>query len=647
MTDVPRTLADPVFHPARMVEYSRALVTALPEATVMILDAHETVWVAEGRLLERNGEPLSALVGRPMAEFLPPSRRAMLTERYRAALRGGVQSFDYSTDDGRRCWIQLTPMYFGEPAPAAVIVVIQDVTQRQTLTAELQSERERRQAAEELAGLGYWEVDPGTGSVSLSEGSLRLLGTRESPDINLDHLLDQFEAADRPRLLGALAEALDRGVAEFECDLHALDGARRRVLLRGTRTVTGDGRTVVTGTTIDITALRTAERARAESEAMFRQGFDGSPIGMGLTHPITGRYLRVNDALCRLLDRGREDLLQMSFMQVTHPEHGAADEEAWDLMSARTVAHHVREKRYVRPDGSAVWVSVHTSPVFHADGEIGGYFSQIIDLTERKEREEQLMRDASDLERLQVLRAALDDDRLVLHAQPIVDVATGAVIQQELLVRLRGEDGVLLPPAEFLPVAERYGTIREIDQWVTQRAAELAAAGAPVEVNLSAASVGDEDMLSAIREALERTGADPALIVFEVTETALMADIDRGRAFASAVRELGCRFALDDFGTGYGTFTYLKHIPVDYLKIDIEFVRDLLKSEDDERLVRTIVSMARDFGKITIAEGVEDAATLDRLRELGVDHAQGYHIGRPAEIELAPRAAPSVALRSR
>jgi EAL domain-containing protein (putative c-di-GMP-specific phosphodiesterase class I) len=244
------------------------------------------------------------------------------------------------------------------------------------------------------------------------------------------------------------------------------------------------------------------------------------------------------------------------------------------------------------------------------------------------------MRDASDLERLEQTRSALADDRLLLHAQPIIDLRDSGIVGLEPLVRLRDEEGRIVPPGDFLPVAERHGLIREIDQWVTERAVELAATGAPVEVNLSAASVGDEEMLETIRAALERTGADPALVVFEVTETALMADVDRGRMFSVAVRQLGCRFALDDFGTGYGTFTYLKHIPIDYLKIDIEFVRDLLSSPDDERLVRAIVAMARDLGKTTIAEGVEDAATLERLRHLGVDQAQGYHIGRPAEIGL-------------
>lgn len=172
----------------------------------------------------------------------------------------------------------------------------------------------------------------------------------------------------------------------------------------------------------------------------------------------------------------------------------------------------------------------------------------------------------------------------------------------------------------------------DIDRWVIGRGIEHAAAGLAVELNLSALSVGDDTILAAIRDALRRTGAPPERVVFEITEAALMADLDRGRRFAEALRALGCQLALDDFGTGYGTLTYLKHIPADHVKIDVEFVRDLATSAGDESVVKGIVAIARELGKTTIAEGVSDAGTLRRLRELGVDYAQGYFIGRPAPL---------------
>jgi ketosteroid isomerase-like protein len=157
-----------------------------------------------------------------------------------------------------------------------------------------------------------------------------------------------------------------------------------------------------------------------------------------------------------------------------------------------------------------------------------------------------------------------------------------------------------------------------------------------VEINLSGLSIGDPAILAAIERALEESGADPKLLVFEVTETAIASDLDAGRAFAEKLTALGCGFALDDFGTGFGGLTYLKHLPANTLKIDIDFVRDLLTSEPDQRLVRAIVDLAHGFGQTTVAEGVEDEQTLQRLREMGVDRAQGYFLGRPGPLDEGP-----------
>jgi EAL domain-containing protein (putative c-di-GMP-specific phosphodiesterase class I) len=161
--------------------------------------------------------------------------------------------------------------------------------------------------------------------------------------------------------------------------------------------------------------------------------------------------------------------------------------------------------------------------------------------------------------------------------------------------------------------------------------------GRPVEVNVSARSVGDPAVIEHIERCLARSGADPGLVVFEITETALIDDASAALAFAERVRALGSKLALDDFGTGFGTFTYLKQLPVDYLKIDIEFVRDLATNSASHHVVQAVVALARAFGLQTIAEGVEDGATLELLRELGVDLAQGYFIARPAPLPIVER----------
>jgi diguanylate cyclase (GGDEF)-like protein len=231
------------------------------------------------------------------------------------------------------------------------------------------------------------------------------------------------------------------------------------------------------------------------------------------------------------------------------------------------------------------------------------------------------------------IRAAIDADRLVLHSQPIFDVASGAQVCEELLVRMLDEDGELLPPARFLPVAERFGLIEEIDRWVVDRGLELAAAGRPVSINLSARCVGDAHITRRVWEAVSG-GVAPENILFELTETTVAGSMDDAVAFAQRLERIGCQLALDDFGTGFGSFLYLKSLPVAWIKIDMEFVRELATSRVAREVVRAVVGIARGLGQTTVAEGVEDDLTLRLLKELGVDHAQGYGLARPAPVEI-------------
>jgi EAL domain-containing protein (putative c-di-GMP-specific phosphodiesterase class I) len=153
-------------------------------------------------------------------------------------------------------------------------------------------------------------------------------------------------------------------------------------------------------------------------------------------------------------------------------------------------------------------------------------------------------------------------------------------------------------------------------------------------VNLSAQSIADPRFAAFVARELTATGADPCRLVIEVTETALLTDEAAGYAFVEQIKALGARVALDDFGTGYGGFRYLKHLPVDYLKIDIEFVSDLVTNKASQHVVAAVVSLAAGFGLETVAEGVEDDETLELLREMGVHRVQGFGIGRPAPADL-------------
>jgi diguanylate cyclase (GGDEF)-like protein/PAS domain S-box-containing protein len=236
------------------------------------------------------------------------------------------------------------------------------------------------------------------------------------------------------------------------------------------------------------------------------------------------------------------------------------------------------------------------------------------------------------------IRQATERGLFVLVSQPIMNLAKGEITQHEILLRMREDGGGLIPPGSFLATAERFGQIGGIDRWVMQQSIRLIAAHnkegreLTLEVNLSGKTMGDPQFPDEVRRELTRSGIDPASLIFEVTETAAVADIEQARAFAQALARVGCRFALDDFGSGYASFYYLKHLPISYLKIDGEFVKELPRSPVDQRIIGALVQVCNGIGVKTVAEFVEDQQTLDILRDLGVDFAQGYHLGRPAPV---------------
>jgi len=215
------------------------------------------------------------------------------------------------------------------------------------------------------------------------------------------------------------------------------------------------------------------------------------------------------------------------------------------------------------------------------------------------------------------LRRALEEQLFVLHYQPIVSLRDGSVSHYEALVRLADDPGgQLVAPGRFLPAAERYGLIREIDRMVLAQVATLLGG-----------EHGERGVRIAINCALARV--DPTQLVIEITETAAISDMARARDFCAGVQALGCAVALDDFGAGFGSFQYLKHLPFLYLKIDGDFIRGLPASPKDQLVVKALVELARGMGKQTIAEYVGDAPTVELLRDFGVDYAQGFQVGRP------------------
>lgn len=244
------------------------------------------------------------------------------------------------------------------------------------------------------------------------------------------------------------------------------------------------------------------------------------------------------------------------------------------------------------------------------------------------------------------LQKALDENRFVLYAQDIVEVGDPRVrgTHCEILVRMLDERGTLVPPMAFIPAAERYGLMPSIDKWVIRTALATLArlrnepSGEPVQmcaINLSGASIGDERFLDFVRDQLRLFDVVRESVCFEITETTAIANLDKATRFIQELKALGCRFSLDDFGAGMSSFGYLKHLPVDFLKIDGGFVKDMADDPIDRAMVEAINSVGHVMGKKTIAEFVDSERVMAVLKEIGVDFAQGYGVARPKPF--APR----------
>ena len=251
----------------------------------------------------------------------------------------------------------------------------------------------------------------------------------------------------------------------------------------------------------------------------------------------------------------------------------------------------------------------------------------------------ELSRRRRELQWASELREALEEQRFLLFAQPIHALAAQASRPwYEILLRLRQRDGRIVLPGAFLPAAERFGLMPLIDRYVLDRVLGRLlrpdhANGARLSVNLSGRSLEESSIVDTLDRYFASPGHPPGQLCIELTETTAVAHLGRTREFIARLRGAGCRFALDDFGTGVSSFAYLKHLPVDYLKLDGSFVRDITREPIDHAMVESIHRLAQIMGFETIAEFVEDQPTLDLLRHIGIHHGQGFLLGQPAPLE--------------
>ncbi|MGR2739358.1 EAL domain-containing protein [Billgrantia sp. Q4P2] len=231
------------------------------------------------------------------------------------------------------------------------------------------------------------------------------------------------------------------------------------------------------------------------------------------------------------------------------------------------------------------------------------------------------------------IRQAIDEEGFELMVQPIVRLSDGDVRHYEVLLRMRGPKGALISPAHFIPMAERSGQIVQIDRWVLRQSlralSRVQAQGISLAVNLSGQTLHDQGLKQFLMEELSATGADPHHLILEITETAAVTDFSSARGVLQALRDLGCRTALDDFGVGFSSFHYLGELPVDFIKIDGAFIRTLNTNTDSQVIVKAIADIAAGFGKLAIAEFVDQEVLIPLLTSYGISYGQGYHLGRP------------------
>ncbi|MEM9440294.1 MAG: EAL domain-containing protein [Pseudomonadota bacterium] len=257
-----------------------------------------------------------------------------------------------------------------------------------------------------------------------------------------------------------------------------------------------------------------------------------------------------------------------------------------------------------------------------------------------KKGDSDIRRRQDDMYRAGGIRKALDDDRFILFSQPIMPVVDDASepAHLEVLLRMASERQRIIKPDAFIPAAERYGLMPEIDRWVIGQTINVMAQQpflgdeTRININVSGVTLSDETSLDAIRQSITTSSVGPERITFEITETAAIRDFSKTQQFMQELQEWGCRFALDDFGSGLSSLNYLRRLPVDYLKIDGSFIRDLISDQGCRVMVMSIQQMAHGLGIQTVAEGVEDGRTLQILKELGIDYAQGFAIATPAPL---------------
>jgi PAS domain S-box-containing protein len=479
------------------------------------------------------------------------------------------------------------------------------------------------------ADLGIWRWDAETGKIELSKRLLSIIGFDTSRFTGtLDDLIAIVHPKDRDRIQTEMRlAAIERRGFSWQARIIRPDGAERTVLAQGRPTDLMGG-TEIVGICADISSRRRAASAIGRLERRLTHIIAESPAMISIKD-LDHRYRLVNHNTALLAGLPMEQLIGHTATEVFPVVGPAIDAQAADAVATMETMHSDVEMDVSGETRIFHLISFALSDHSGAPVEVCCMATDVTD-ARRQQEQARLRRESTEL-----IGSALREDRLVAVSQPVVDISLGHTASEELLVRLALPGSAdLLQPRAFLPVAERFGLVQEIDLWMLDRALAVAAQR-PAQVNLSAVTLTDPAACEAMLAALRRSPEAATRIVFEITETAAADHLDAAARFARALTDFGCGLALDDFGTGFGSFTYLRRLPLRHLKIDRSFVSALADSEQDRKVVASIIGIAKQFGLSTIAEGVEDIRTFEILGDLGADFGQGFYLGHPAPLKPA------------
>jgi PAS domain S-box-containing protein len=517
-------------------------------------------------------------------------------------------------------------------------------TEQRRLHARLANSERLLAESQRIGHIGSWEWEIASGALTWSLEVYNLVGAEPGgPGPTVNTLLAGLKPDVRERVQLAIDAALteptpdperSRDVLSVDIEIEVGSGEERTLHATGELSCDAHGRPVrMVGTIRDITAQRLTELGVRTDAAVFVAALTNS-MAEGLFAINNDREITyMNRAAEQMLGWDSGELLGSPLSELTHHRGEAGSQptiEGSPIVRALTSGEQIEvdDDAFRKRSGEPLPVSYSVSPL--TEDELTGVVVVFHDISRRLLEGRRVDEALEELAWVGRVRDALDEERFTLYAQPVVEINTRTAVQHELLLRMIDPDGNIIGPRKFLPAAEKYGLIAEIDRWVIEQAAHWVARGHPVQFNLSAASLCAPALPTFVREAFRDAGANPSDAVCELTETGLLTDPEKARPCLDRLASYGFGIALDDFGTGYGGLQNLKEMPVSMLKIDIEFVRDLTTNPQSGYVIDAVVGLAEGFGLDIVAEGVEDENTLSQLQMMGVGFAQGYLLARPA-----------------